>query len=700
MKRRLSLVILTLVLLQGCVYYNTFFHATQAYKEAEKQRLASNQEFVKGGSNSKYNEAIKKASAVLQNHPKSKYADDALLLIAKSFYYTGEYSRAREKCVELTSVFRDSKLIPEARFYQGMSEYYLQNTEKALAMLHEMADKADDGSLRERASFMLARIPFEEKRYDEAVPEFNHFIDKFGGSQFRQRADSMRAASFWELGMYDSAEVAYHKLSDRSDGLELKYTAKFREGECKYQRADFSGGLEIFRDLQKDERFFVHKGMLAYEVAMGLLSLDSMSAALEILYKLPEDYPRTEAGARSLFALGDIYQSKGDSLSRAQTYFQDAPKAWAGDQEFTTASMERAREITELLALQKELTSQDSSSYAESNFLLGELFLRQLDNPDSALEKFRLVVDDYSESEYAPLAMLNIAEVAEESRADTNMAQNIYRSLVARYPGAEASILARRRLGMPPPSDITQSDILLMYGAETMLFDQHNPDSALVLYGELVTKFPESPLVPQAYFAQAWVLDNYYSRNDSTVYLAYNQVAQGFPGTPFAEAAQLRLNPTPRVLRNVKSTRPEIVETDTSYADTAAAKVTIADKADTIRTAPVPIDEPEFDYPVVPNFTWPTAVTVTFKIHIDYEGRVKDDLELIGTSGYKEIDEKAKVAMLQTRFDKLKLDQFLTLSGEWYKYSMLIPPPGKTKEEYQNQNPNDPFNTTNPFDQQ
>ena len=69
-----------------------------------------------------HNEAIKTASAVLQNPPQSPYAADALLLIATSFYYTGEYSRARAQCVELSGVFRDTKLLPAARFYPGMSE--------------------------------------------------------------------------------------------------------------------------------------------------------------------------------------------------------------------------------------------------------------------------------------------------------------------------------------------------------------------------------------------------------------------------------------------------------------------------------------------------------------------------------------------------------------------------------------------------
>ena len=95
------MLVCTCLSVAGCVYFNTFFHAKQSYKEAEKMRLRANQEVAKGGVATKYNEAIKKASKVLQNHPKSKYADDATMLIGKSFYYMGDYARAREKFVEL-----------------------------------------------------------------------------------------------------------------------------------------------------------------------------------------------------------------------------------------------------------------------------------------------------------------------------------------------------------------------------------------------------------------------------------------------------------------------------------------------------------------------------------------------------------------------------------------------------------------------
>jgi TolA-binding protein len=685
----------------GCVYYNTFFLANKAYDEAEEMRIRANQEVAVGGAAQKYDEAIKKASKVLQNHPKSKYADDALMMIGKSFYYTGQYSRGREKFIELTGVFRDSKLVPEARFYMGMCEYYLGNADKAEVMLRDMAENGKDKSLRRRALFMLARIPFEEEEYVEALPRLNEYVAQYSGSELRVRADSMIAACYWETKQYDSARVAYKELSKHGDDLDFKFAALYRYSESAYHLDQFELGIKEFRGLSKDDRWYQQKGILEYQIAMGLWSVDSVAEALEIFRRIPEDHQRTEAAARSLFAMGEIYQVETDSLLEAQSYFKEIAKVWTADREFAAAAVERSREIGQLLALQGDLSTSDSSQFAESHFLLGELYLRQLENPDSALEEFRLVVDDFSESDYAPVAMLNLAEVVMARDADTALAHEIWGVLVERYPGGEAAIWARRKLGLPPPEDIAQSDILLIYGAENMLLEADNPDSALKLYELLIRKFPESKHLPRAEFARAWIIDNHFPREDSTVYLAYQHVVSTYPNTEYAQAASRRLNPQARNARTI-GTAQVATPTDTLYTDTAALKTTIAELSDTIRTAPIPLEEGTFEYVPIPDWNWPSALTVTFKIHINDQGEVDNDLELIGGSGFQEVDEKAKIAMLQTRFDPVKLDAFLTLTREWYKYEFLIPPPGQSKAQWQrelNQTTQDDLFGDDPFNQ-
>ena len=107
--KRYSIPFLTMLLLiSGCVYYNTFFLAKKNFKEAESARKEAGQEIVKGGASSKYQKTIEKASIILEFHPNSKYVDDALYLIGRSFYHQGQFSKAETKFRELLVTYPES----------------------------------------------------------------------------------------------------------------------------------------------------------------------------------------------------------------------------------------------------------------------------------------------------------------------------------------------------------------------------------------------------------------------------------------------------------------------------------------------------------------------------------------------------------------------------------------------------------------
>ena len=85
---------ITLILLSGCVYYNTFYNAEQYFAEAQKMELQDSGKPTSGAIQ-KYNKTIKKCEIVLEYYENSEYSDDAIFLMAKSFFYIGNnYTQA------------------------------------------------------------------------------------------------------------------------------------------------------------------------------------------------------------------------------------------------------------------------------------------------------------------------------------------------------------------------------------------------------------------------------------------------------------------------------------------------------------------------------------------------------------------------------------------------------------------------------
>src|SRR4030065_1163703 len=98
--KKLVFIFSLVLLICGCVYYNTFYQAQNNFEKAEQARKKARDPNAPFPS-ANYTEAIKKASKVLEFHPKSKWVDDALLLIGKAYYYQGEYLKAERKFREL-----------------------------------------------------------------------------------------------------------------------------------------------------------------------------------------------------------------------------------------------------------------------------------------------------------------------------------------------------------------------------------------------------------------------------------------------------------------------------------------------------------------------------------------------------------------------------------------------------------------------
>ena len=120
MNLRIIILILLIIGLSSCAYFNTFYNAQKYYEDGIRP--------LKNGGNvnkSLLDKSIEKSSKILQFHPKSEYVDDALLLIGKSYMYIGEYTKAIRKFTELMDYFPDSKFSDEALYFMGKT-YLLQ----------------------------------------------------------------------------------------------------------------------------------------------------------------------------------------------------------------------------------------------------------------------------------------------------------------------------------------------------------------------------------------------------------------------------------------------------------------------------------------------------------------------------------------------------------------------------------------------
>jgi hypothetical protein len=158
--------LIALALSSGCAYYNTMYNANRFFSDAEKAALRGDQ----GAARAAYQQSIEKAAANLERHPKSRWRDDARLLMARAYLELGDPLNARAKLMELLADHPDTERQTAAQLFLGVIAAAQGGDDRdALARLTVALDnKSTPADLRAVGLLTRARIQQRLGQWDHA----------------------------------------------------------------------------------------------------------------------------------------------------------------------------------------------------------------------------------------------------------------------------------------------------------------------------------------------------------------------------------------------------------------------------------------------------------------------------------------------------------------------------------------------------
>ncbi len=123
-------------------YYNRFYIAETAFEEGEedielnqeKPLFQFKEEKLPSQANKNFDIAIQYSSKILQFNKDTKYINKAIYMIAKSYYYKGQYNKALRKFIELVGL-NDEDYLLLAKLWIAKSEMQMRNFSSALEKL-------------------------------------------------------------------------------------------------------------------------------------------------------------------------------------------------------------------------------------------------------------------------------------------------------------------------------------------------------------------------------------------------------------------------------------------------------------------------------------------------------------------------------------------------------------------------------------
>lgn len=317
--------------------YNSFYNAERAFRTGvkalerpderiDRTRYLSIFPQAQGGSVPEFGNAIKKSADVLRKHPSSKWVDDALLLIGKSYFYQQNYVGAEQKFREVMTLA--SKLDGEARFWLGRTLIASGSYDAATEHLN-VSLAGEDLSPRWESLMRLSFAELHVKRgqWEEATEALNQGLERVKGNDERARAQFLLGQVYETLGRYEDAVVAFEQVEKFKPHYELSYAAQLSAARVMGMHGHPDEALQLLRRMERDDKHYNHLAEVVFVRGLVLQAAGNPHNALatydEVLYGDSEYNVQTIRG-RVHYAMAELHRDAYEDFITAAAHFDTA----------------------------------------------------------------------------------------------------------------------------------------------------------------------------------------------------------------------------------------------------------------------------------------------------------------------------------------------------------------------------------------
>ena len=301
------LSVLMLNLLNSCAYYNTFYNAEQYFEEAQQLTRENQQEKVSRQELLLYSKSIEKCRKLLNKYPDSKYTDDAQFLIAKAYYFKGDFNSAKSSFERLALEYSNSPFALEVPLWVGRCLVELGDLEMGRHEASRILKQDASRLVKADALLMMGEIAVRQDSFLLAEKYLEEAIETSPDGYTKAKAR-------FELGQirenqqrYEGALEAYQGVSRYDPSESLKIESIIRQTSMLKILERNEEAVEMIQEMLESERFVDVRGQLEVELGKLYRSLGEPEKAILRFEGVLENYGRKEEAAAADFFLGELY---------------------------------------------------------------------------------------------------------------------------------------------------------------------------------------------------------------------------------------------------------------------------------------------------------------------------------------------------------------------------------------------------------
>lgn len=330
-----------LLIISGCgtwgnftTYFNRYYNVKTTFEKAEKLILAQRKDLfdteelkVPGFAKKQLAKVVKGASKILQFNSDSKYIDDALLILGKSFYYEKNHQKALRKFEELIATQSESELILEARLWIGKSQLRLMQVDQSLATLESVKQDAirdEETTIMQNAFIEEITYRIKQKDYTAAIKSANEFLRISDDEDMNARVWYELGNLYFENKDYVNAENAYLQAIDIASEYTIIYNAQIELAKSLRNEKKLEEAINLLNEMRSEDKNAENFPEIDLEKGLTLLQKNNLQDAKNLLIKVDTTYPGSPFSAIAKYRLGEIYEMDLLNFDTAKVYYQQA----------------------------------------------------------------------------------------------------------------------------------------------------------------------------------------------------------------------------------------------------------------------------------------------------------------------------------------------------------------------------------------
>lgn len=325
-------------------YYNTYYNAEQFFSKGETQ-VKNSAETINpeqpirihptpaNTGQADFENAIAKAADVLREYPESKWVDDALLLIGKSYFYLRNYFSADQKFQELIAATTSSELLQEGIAWRG--RFFLETQQYQNGIEYLEAQLEDEQlrwgkSQKAEVQLILAQLYVNLEDWTSSEAQLELGLKEADGAQKLAKAWFLLGQVRELMEVPEQAYNAYIRVARYNPDYAMVYQAKRKQADISRETGNLDQALRLFSEMSRDDKNFELISDLRYEMARTYQLMEDYERAeqmyLDVLrYSLKT--PTEETKAKSYFGIAEIAKTYYQDYILAAAYYDSAASA-------------------------------------------------------------------------------------------------------------------------------------------------------------------------------------------------------------------------------------------------------------------------------------------------------------------------------------------------------------------------------------